>query len=230
MIRRKSGTLVLTGPVLSFQPLRRPLSGRILMMNMMQDHTADSDGLIDRRIVKIDYRNYDLVARYWEYSYFGKVWKNRKAIEEFDAMDGEGIDALIIRMKQFVDEQIEILHNNRKGKKPAQSELDEALRALLRAGKVPELCKQALITHAQQADGVIDSSTLQRLTGLSSTAAICTLYSNLAVKICDEIGYCGTQYDTAFPALKLIVSQVDESNDRLMLSNCAKKMICEMDW
>ncbi|MEX2366993.1 MAG: hypothetical protein WD601_10325 [Pseudohongiellaceae bacterium] len=197
---------------------------------MMQDYTPDSEEYIDRRIVKLEYRNYDLVARYWEYSYMGKIWKFRKAVEEFDANDGQSIDELIAIMKHRVDELIAEVSRLRQPGIPVQAELNQALARLHLSGKVPEITRQALTAHNISADGCIESVAMERLTGLSNTSAIFTLYSHLAVKLCDEIGYSEAQPANNYPGLALLLEEAQEHSPILTLSKCARKMIHEMGW
>src|SRR5690606_28506279 len=100
-------------------------------MNMMHEPTSDSDEIIiDKRIVKEEYRNYDLVARYWEYCYLGKIWKNRKAVEEVDADGDEGIDELIVKMKQRVDQFIAEKQKARDNHPPTQADLVAAFKEI----------------------------------------------------------------------------------------------------
>lgn len=55
----------------------------------------------DKRVLKEDYCNYDLIARFWNDEYRGRVWKNKERVADYEGADLEEImDAL----RAIVDE------------------------------------------------------------------------------------------------------------------------------
>lgn len=56
---------------------------------------------IDTRIVKTKYKNYDLLARYWNGKYRGRVWKGNQKIADYT---GENIDLIVESLIQIVDQ------------------------------------------------------------------------------------------------------------------------------
>ena len=55
---------------------------------------------IDTRILKTEYRNYDLIARYWNGDYKGRIWKNNKVITDYE---GDDLDLILENLISIVD-------------------------------------------------------------------------------------------------------------------------------
>ena len=157
-------------------------------MNMYNSSLTELDEAADKRIIREEYRNYDLVARYWEYGYLGKIWKNRKAIEEIDAESDESLDDLVQRMKAHVDALILEKSRARKNRSPSRSELEEAFYGS--ESRVTALEKLLLRDCAENCgeEGVTIKH-LQRLLNLSSTDSIHELLGRIGNKLNDELGY-----------------------------------------
>lgn len=197
-------------------------------MNMMHDPGSDSEFLIDKRIFKEEYRNHDLVARYWEYCYLGKIWKNRKAVEEIDAVDDEGIDDLVRKMRARVDSFIEAKCEARNNQPPSSAELVAAFTTL--SDKLGILERHILKHHAECANGVFDMERIQRLTGYSSAAAVLMTYSNVCQRLCDEIGYLPKEGSSVYPGLSVLLKPIPKEQQALTLKKDALKAIREMKW
>lgn len=198
-------------------------------MNMMHDTGSESDEIIvDKRIVKEEYRNYDLVARYWEYCYLGKIWKNRKAVEEVDAIGDEGIDDLVRKMKQRVDAFIARKQKARDNQAPTYAELVEAFREI--SPKLSILERLVLKHHAECPNGVFDMEKILRLTGFSTVAAVLLTYSNVGQRLCNEIGYQPREGSDAYPALSVLLKPVPKDQQSLTLKKDLIKAIREMNW
>ena len=198
-------------------------------MNMMHNPAAETENVaIDKRIVKEEYRNYDLVARFWEYCYLGKIWKNRKAVEEVDAVDDEGIDELLLKMRARVDEFIAARRQARKNQPPTAAELAAAFRDI--APKLSNLERLILKLHAESAGGVIEMDKIFRQTGLSSPAPVLMTYANVAQRLCDEIAYQPKETSDPSACLGVLLKAVPKDQQTLTFKKDALKALADMDW
>lgn len=197
-------------------------------MNMMHIPSVDTDEGIDRRIVKQEYRNYDLVARFWEISYLGKIWKNRKAVEEVEPEGDEGIDELVEKMKARVDEIIGKKLRARDNQPPSAAELAAALHQV--APKFNQVEIQLLKAHSACSNGLASMDILQKVTGYHSTAAVLMTYSNIAQRLCDEIPCQLKVTPGGYPAVNLLLRQVPKDHRSLTLKKDAVRAIAEMQW
>lgn len=173
-------------------------------MRMLDTNQLDTDQNYDRRILREHYRNHDLVARYWEFGYLGKIWKNRKAIEELDAMDDQGLDDLMTLMRQHVDADIDRRVKARKNSMPSKQELTQAFATLLPV--LTPLEKLLLKTHAEYEEGCVPVSRLQRDLKLAIEASILEIYSSIGQKLNDEIPYQPKQTKGSDVNLKFILA------------------------
>ena len=157
-------------------------------MNMYNSSLTELDEAADKRIIREEYRNHDLVARYWEYGYLGKIWKNRKAIEEIDAESDESLEDLVQRMKAHVDALILEKSRARNNRSPSRSELEEAFHGI--ESRFTALEKLLLKYCAENCgeEGVTIKH-LQRLLNLNSTDSIHELLGRIGNKLNDELGY-----------------------------------------
>lgn len=157
-------------------------------MNMYNSSLTELDEAADKRIIREEYRNHDLVARYWEYGYLGKIWKNRKAIEEIDAESDESLDDLVQRMRAHVDALILEKSRARNNRSPSRSELEEAFHGI--EPRFTALEKLLLKYCAENSgENGITIKHLQRLLNLSSTDSINELLGRIGNKLNDELGY-----------------------------------------
>jgi len=65
---------------------------------------------IDTRIIKTQYKNYDLLARYWNGRYRGRIWKNKVKMADYT---GESIDLILESLVQIVNQLRERQYNER---------------------------------------------------------------------------------------------------------------------
>lgn len=65
---------------------------------------------IDNRIIKTKYKNYDLLARFWNGSYRGRVWKNKTKVADYA---GESIDLILESLVRIVDQHRQKQFENR---------------------------------------------------------------------------------------------------------------------
>lgn len=194
-------------------------------MNMFNSSFSESDEVIDKRIIREEYRNYDLVARYWEYGYLGKIWKNRKAVEEIDAENDEGLDDLVVKMKAMVDAMIAEKASARKNRAPNKAELIEGFRAI--APKLTALEKLLLKYHAEADEAEVPLETLQKVLNLSSADSIYEIYARVGQKLNDELAYQPRAGKGKQPALKLLFEDAS-SKDRLKLAEPIQTLILGM--
>ena len=55
----------------------------------------------DKRILKDDYCNYDLIARYWDDAYRGRAWKNKQRVADCEGTD---LDEILQELRSIVDD------------------------------------------------------------------------------------------------------------------------------
>lgn len=183
-------------------------------MNMFNSSLSESDEAVDKRIIREEYRNHDLVARYWEYGYLGKIWKNRKAVEEIDADSDEGLDELVERMKAHVDALIAEKSRARKNRAPSRSELQEAFHAI-ESGFTP--LEKLLLKHCAENEGDegVPLKHLQRLLNLSSPDSIHELLGRIGNKLNDELGYEPKATRDRPASVRVLLAPSDRSHVRL---------------
>jgi hypothetical protein len=197
-------------------------------MNMIQSVPADVDDKIDSRIIKEDYRNYDLVARYWEFGYRGKIWKHRKGIEEIDALDGQGIDELLISMREYVDDLIDVACKARKNKPPTDEDLLLAFKAL--EHKIGSAERQILKVHAANADAIISIEKAQRIGDYPVPGSVTSLYMSLARRLCDEVPYRPAQSRGKDGALGVLLADTLEQGSILVMAPLAQAALNRIEW
>ena len=81
----------------------------------------------DNRILKEDYFNYDLIARYWNDEYQGRIWKNK---EKIAACDGDDLDEIMTKMKAMVDDLQAEKRNSRAKRKLVAKDYANGLRGV----------------------------------------------------------------------------------------------------
>lgn len=191
------------------------------------DTESEAGEAFDKRILREEYRNYDLVARYWEYGYLGKIWKNRKAVEELDAEGDEGLDELMVRMRAMVDSLIAEKTKARKNRAPANAELLEGFQDI--AEKLTALEKLLLKHHAEVEGGEARLEYLQRLLNLTNADSLLEIYSRIGQKLNDEIGYNPRASKGQKPALKLLLDE-PSAKTKLKLNESVQLIVLGMGW
>lgn len=63
---------------------------------------------LDTRILKTEYKNYDLIARFWNGAYRGRVWKNKQVIADYE---GENLDLILEALVNIVDQDRKQKHD-----------------------------------------------------------------------------------------------------------------------
>lgn len=137
----------------------------------------------DQRIVREDYRNYDLIARYWDGCYRGRLFKLKERIAD---IEGEDLDTIVQELRKTVDTLVQERQKQRK-KEPTVGEWQAALSAL--QGKLKEEQRSMLLTHARAEEGTAALSLLQRAGHYTTVASTIAHYATMAQRLADEVGY-----------------------------------------
>jgi hypothetical protein len=78
----------------------------------------------DKRVLKEDYCNYDLIARFWNDEYRGRAWKNKERIADYEGTD---LEEIIDALRAIVDDIQQEKRRQRGKKKPAAREIADAI-------------------------------------------------------------------------------------------------------
>ncbi len=154
----------------------------------------------DRRILKEDYRNYDLVARYWKGRYCGRIWKKN---ETFDEFEGDSLEDIIQHMRDVVDQHIDQKIRQRGNREPSMSEIADAFNLIWKKLKPSQI--RLLHTHARAQDGSISMADLQDLSGYSSSAEMLLDYADIGNRLINELGYLPKSGNNLDPALSVLL-------------------------
>lgn len=137
----------------------------------------------DQRVIREDYRNYDLIARYWDGCYRGRLFKLKERVAD---IEGEDLDAIVQELRNTVDALVHDRQKQRK-KEPTVGEWQAALTAL--QPRLKEEQRAMLLTHARAEEGTATLGLLQRAGHYPTVPAAITHYAALALRLADEVGY-----------------------------------------
>lgn len=137
----------------------------------------------DQRIIREDYRNYDLIARYWDGCYRGRLFKLKERIAD---IEGEDLESIVQALRKTVDELVNDRQKLRK-KEPTVGEWQAALSAL--QSRLKEEQRTMLLTHARAEEGTASLSLLQRAGHYPTVPSAIAHYSAMAQRLADEAGY-----------------------------------------
>jgi len=137
----------------------------------------------DQRIVREDYRNYDLIARYWDGCYRGRLFKLKERVAD---IEGEDLDAIVQELRKTVDQLVHDRQKQRK-KEPTVGEWQAALSAL--HSRLKEEQRAMLLTHARAEEGMASLALLQRAGHYTSVPSAIAHYAVMAQRLADEVGY-----------------------------------------
>jgi hypothetical protein len=137
----------------------------------------------DQRIIREDYRNYDLIARYWDGCYRGRLFKLKERIAD---IEGEDLDSIVQELRNTVDQLVNERQKQRK-KEPTVGEWQAALTAL--QSRIKEEQRAMLLTHARADEGIANLALLQRAGHFTNMNAAISHYASLAQRLADEVGY-----------------------------------------
>lgn len=137
----------------------------------------------DQRIIREDYRNYDLIARYWDGCYRGRLFKLKERIAD---IEGEDLEAIVQELRSTVDQLVHERQKLRK-KEPTVGEWQAALSAL--QSRLKEEQRAMLLTHARAEEGTTSLGLLQRAGHYTSVPSAIAHYAAMAQRLADEVGY-----------------------------------------
>ncbi len=198
-------------------------------MNPLLDFEVDFNDAnfnkVDRRIIKEDYRNYDLVTRFWHGSYRGKIWKHNANVGE---IEGDNLDAILQHLRNMVDELIDDKLSSSPAKQPTKEELKNAFLAVQH--KLDTQAKLTLIIHANELDATISIQSLRSLTGFDSTTDVLLCYAGVARRLCDELGFRPMNTGHQSSALSVLLDDNSDDSTKITLQPSIVAVIQELDW
>jgi len=142
-----------------------------------------SETSTDSRVIREDYRNYDLIARFWDGCYRGRLFKLKERIAD---IEGEDLDAIVNELRSTVDA---LVHERQKARKkePTVGEWQAALAGL--GAKIREEQRAMLLAHARADEGVASLAVLQRAGHYPTVPQALAQYAIVAQRLADEAGY-----------------------------------------
>jgi len=139
---------------------------------------------LDKRVLKEDYCNYDLIARCWNDEYRGVIWKNKERIADYDGMD---LDEIMAELRDVVDEMQAEKRKARGRSKPGAEELAEAIRSI--EPKLTRPQKMMLILHNKSPTKKVSIKGLSRVGEYTDEEAAFRDYAVVAQRLSDELAY-----------------------------------------
>jgi len=138
----------------------------------------------DKRVLKEDYCNYDLIARCWNDEYRGRVWKNKERIADFEGTD---LDEIMRELHAIVDALQHEKRQKRGRKKPTAREIADAI-----VGFEPKLSraqKMMLAIHGKAPGQRLMAKALSRLGDYATPEVAFADYAQIARRLADELAY-----------------------------------------
>ncbi len=143
---------------------------------------VEQDLPIDTRIIKTKYKNYDLLARFWNGRYRGRVWKNKAKVADYS---DESIDVILESLVQIVDQLREKQFNQRQSDSLNQSHFIDAW-----LNVIPSLDRgiiSVLKMLARYKDHSAPMSRLLRISGFDSADDLLNKLHELDKMLQDEL-------------------------------------------
>lgn len=157
----------------------------------------------DRRVLKEDYCNYDLIARYWNEEYRGRVWKNKERIADCEGAD---LDEIMQQLRSIVDDMQAEKRQQRGRRKPTPREIADAILAI--EFKLSRAQKMMLAIHAKSPGQRITVRALGRVGDYASLEGAFDEYAEVARRVCDELAYQpGSRRKDHYPGITLLVME-----------------------
>jgi hypothetical protein len=138
----------------------------------------------DKRVLKEDYCNYDLIARCWNDEYRGRVWKNKERIADFEGSD---LDEIMVELRAIVDALQSEKRKQRGKKKPSAREIADAITEV--ESKLSRAQKMMLALHSKAPGQRISVKAISRVGDYSSPERAFFDYAEVARRVCDELAY-----------------------------------------
>ncbi len=156
---------------------------------------------IDKRILKDDYCNYDLIARCWNDEYRGRVWKNKQRVADFEGSD---LDQIMVELRAIVDGIQAGKRHQRGRRKPAPREIADAILAI--DFKLSRAQKMMLAIHAKSPGHRITVRAIGRVGDYASAEGAFEEYAEIARRVCDELAYQpGSRRKDHYPGITLLL-------------------------
>jgi hypothetical protein len=190
-----------------------------------EDFNDSSFYKIDKRIIKEDYRNYDLVTRFWHGSYRGKIWKHNANVGE---IEGDNLDAILQHLRSMVDELIDDKLLSSPAKQPTKEELKNAFQAV--EHKLDTQARRTLLIHANESEATISIQSLRSFAGFDSTTDVLLCYAGIARRLCDELGFRPTNAGHQSTALSVLLDDNSTDSTKITLQPSIVAVIQEMNW
>lgn len=139
---------------------------------------------IDERVLREDYCNYDLIARYWNEEYRGRIWKNKQRIAD---REGPSLDEIMGQLRALVDQLQEQKRKSRGKRKPSAKEIASALQGI--EPKLSTAQKMMLNLQYRAPNQRISVGALMRLADSRSPDKALEAYCQIAKRLSDELAY-----------------------------------------
>lgn len=166
---------------------------------------------IDARILKEDYRNYDLVARYWKGAYRGKIWQRKKAVA---SIQGGNLDTVYQQLRDKVDSFVDSKRSSRGTTEPTAREIADAFTVI--ESKLTPSQMDMLAAHCSAADHCLSLIELQKAGKYPSSTQAMLAYADIGNRLMDELGYVpqtGTHQD---PSIFILIEATIQDSETLI--------------
>ncbi len=174
---------------------------------MNQENLAlKPSGYIDKRIIKEDYRNFDIVARYWKATYRGCIWRNQSRVHE---IHGDSIDEVVVNLKKHINNLILEKSKQRGNQIPNVTEIEIALLAIK-----PLLSQEQLLmisAHAGEPDRRMTLDELSQASQYNWPMLAMINYVDISRRLCDEIGYLPSDVQDPIDYRSLLISHEQDT-------------------
>ena len=138
----------------------------------------------DKRVLKEDYCNYDLIARFWNDEYRGRAWKNKERIADYEGTD---LEEIIDALRAIVDEIQQEKRRQRGKKKPAAREIADAIIGI--EPKLSRTQKMMLAIHGKSPGQRLSVKAISRVGDYASAEGAFAEDAEVARRVCDELAY-----------------------------------------
>lgn len=157
----------------------------------------------DKRILKEDYCNYDLIARCWNDEYRGRVWKNKARIADCEGTD---LDEIMVSLRAIVDEIQQQKRRQRGKKKPTPREISDAIIGI--EPKLSRAQKMMLAIHSKSPNQRLTVKAISRVGDYATPEGAFADYADVARRVCDELAYSpGSRKKDHYPGVALFFNE-----------------------
>ena len=157
----------------------------------------------DKRVLKEDYCNFDLIARCWNDEYRGRAWKNKERIADFEGTD---LDEIMSELRVIVDRIQGEKRKQRGKKKPTPQEIADAIVAI--EPKLSRAQKMMLAIHGKALNQRVNVKAISRVGDYASPEGAFADYACVARRVCDELAYApGSRRKDVYPGVGLFFNE-----------------------